>query len=694
MLRIAAAVAAACAVVGAVAPAAAAQEWNDARTRALVERATERRAQLLADTALVDYSAQAHGYVTFLGQLGEEGFDEPPKIVKADQLVLEVYWKAPNLSKQRIVGRRDTLLAPTDIVYHQDHLGIVQNNFPSIIRLGEGDEVRDVPHPLSPEGLREYDFAIRDSLSIGLPDRRLDVYEVRVRPRDDTQPRVIGAVYLARATGEVVRMAFNFTRASYLDKQLEDLAVVLENALVDGQFWLPRRQEIEIRRTGTWLDYPARGIIRGRWEICCYEVNTGLSTSLFRGPEIILAPPGVREARRWEGEILDSLPPDVRVVTDAEVRRVQEEARELVRAQALARSSGAVLSARRVSDFVRANRVEGIAIGAGTRVRFGAGASLSAGGRWGFEDEDAKGALAVEIERASGRGLRLFLERDYRDAGDLMETSLLRNSLAAQEYGSDYTQPYDVRAVGAEVVLGTGLGFRWQLAGSYETHEALAVHATPSRGRYEPTIPAWSLRVRQLSLRLERPTSLFVLGTELRVSAELRGGLFEGRDTVIAHGDPWFARAFAWARIERPVGRYRLVLHTALGAVDASPDVPPQELVFFGGPTTGPGYRFHEFIGDVGVSQRIEWRVPVPFFSIPLGRFGRAPAAATLAPFSNAVYVSRSSSFPSSREGWYPSVGVGALILFDLLRVDIARGLRDGRWSFSVDVARELWGVL
>src|SRR5450759_1273588 len=128
--------------------AAGAQEWNDARSRALVEQATERRARQIADTALASYRASAHGYLTFLAQLGE-GFTEPPKIVKADELALEVYWKAPNLSKQWIVGRRDTLLLPTDINYHRDHLGIVQNNFPSIIRLGEGDEVKDVPHPLS-----------------------------------------------------------------------------------------------------------------------------------------------------------------------------------------------------------------------------------------------------------------------------------------------------------------------------------------------------------------------------------------------------------------------------------------------------------------------------------------------------------------------------------------------------------------
>src|SRR5206468_3296473 len=100
------------------------QTWSDDRTRALVARATERRASQLADTALVDYKATAHGYLTFLAQFGE-GFTEPPKIVKADELGLEVYWHSPDLSKQRIMGRRDTLLLPTDINYHRDHLGIV-----------------------------------------------------------------------------------------------------------------------------------------------------------------------------------------------------------------------------------------------------------------------------------------------------------------------------------------------------------------------------------------------------------------------------------------------------------------------------------------------------------------------------------------------------------------------------------------
>ena len=101
--------------------------WNDSRSRALVELATQRRTEQLADTGLLDYRADARGYVTFLAALGD-GFLETPKVVKTDELAVEVYWHAPNLSKQRIIGRRDTLLLPTDIQYHRDHLAIVQNN--------------------------------------------------------------------------------------------------------------------------------------------------------------------------------------------------------------------------------------------------------------------------------------------------------------------------------------------------------------------------------------------------------------------------------------------------------------------------------------------------------------------------------------------------------------------------------------
>jgi hypothetical protein len=672
-------------------PVRAQQTWNDPRTRALVERATERRALQLADTGLVDYKATAHGYVTFLAQFGE-GFPEPPKIVKADELGLEVYWRAPDLSKQRIMGRRDTLLLPTDINYHRDHLGIVQNNFRNIIRIGEGDEVQDVPHPLSPAGLETYDFAIRDSLQIRIGPRVLDVYEVLVRPKNDHQPRAVGAVYIDRETGEVVRMAFSFTRAALMDKELEDVSVVLENALIEGRFWLPRRQEIEIRRTGSWLDYPARGIIRGRWEICCYEVNTGIPPAYFTGPEIVMAPPAERAQKPFpfRGRILDSLPPDVRAVTDEDVKKVQDEARALVRAQALARSRSFALSARHISDIARFNRVEGLALGSGFLQRVGGGLAVAASGRYGFSDKEAKGRGALEYRTGAGSSLILAAQRQYRDVSDEPETSLVRNTIAAQEFGSDFTDTYDVRGVALAGSLAR-LGWRPSLEIAYERHKPLVVHARPASGSFEPTIPALAVRETRATLGLDRPTTLtfsgYELGTHLMVSAirrESRLNAFPGK----------YLRPSLVLDLERPFGTSRFLLHTIAAGVFSGDAVPAQHLVYLGGPTSGPGYEFHEFVGRGGVSQRIEWRFLAPFIPIPLGRYGRAPGTITLAPFATAIWVDRSAAFKPTRQGWYPAIGLGALTVFDVLRLDVARGLRNGRWTFSVDIGRDFWSVL
>ncbi|HJR51636.1 MAG TPA: hypothetical protein VJ794_11050, partial [Gemmatimonadales bacterium] len=128
-----------------------AQLWDSPDALALVRQAVERRAAVEADSALQSYRTRAHGFVFFLAQVGE-GLTEPPRLIKADELDVEVYWQAPDHSKQVVSGWRDGAFLPTDIEYHRDHLGIVTNNFGDVIRIGEGDEVRDAIHPLSRAG--------------------------------------------------------------------------------------------------------------------------------------------------------------------------------------------------------------------------------------------------------------------------------------------------------------------------------------------------------------------------------------------------------------------------------------------------------------------------------------------------------------------------------------------------------------
>ena len=47
--------------------------------------------------------------------------------------------------------------------------------------------------------------------------------------------------------------------------RIERLSLVLENLLVDGRYWLPYRQELEVVRGSTWFDFPVEGIVRARW---------------------------------------------------------------------------------------------------------------------------------------------------------------------------------------------------------------------------------------------------------------------------------------------------------------------------------------------------------------------------------------------------------------------------------------------
>jgi len=687
MRSLRACIAAAVLVVSPVLSVLPAQEgWNDDRTRALVIAAIARRAAQLADTGLVDYTARAHGYVTFLAQLGD-GFPLPPAVIKSDELMLEVYWGAPDRSKQRIIGRRDTLLLPTDINYHRDHLGVVQNNFPAIIRLGDGDEVRDVPHPLSAFGLEVYDFRIVDSLSIRTGDRAIDVIQVNLRPKDDRQPGAVGAVFIDRVSSSVVRMSFSFTRAALKDRQLEDVSVILENGLVDGRFWLPRRQEIEIRRSATWMDFPARGIIRGRWEICCIVTNQALPRQTFAGPEIVEVPRAEQRAYPFEGELLKTLPEEVRALDAVEVRRVQEEARALVRAGALARVRTTSPSARSVSDIVRVDRAEGFALGGGISQALGGGFTTSLGGRYGFADSRAKGRGRVAWESASGRRLTLEGRNEFAEVGDLPEVSGMKNSIAAQEFGSDWTDPYGVAGGTLRLALAPSGRRRVAVEVARERHAPLEVRATPASGRYAPLLLADRVTVTRVGAEwtVAPPNDREAL--DLRLALNVGAGLSVPAGDVETSG---YVRASLEVELQRSLGTGRLVARTNLAGVSAGSRVPVQLGVAAGGPLSAPGYRFHSIRGTGMWLQRLEWQRRIPFIAMKLGRFGTVPSSVIVAPYVHEALVRDGAGEWRSA----PSVGLGFIGLFDLLRVDVAKPLRGGGWLFSVDVAREFWRVM
>ena len=405
--------------------------------------------------------------------------------------------------------------------------------------------------------------------------------------------------------------------------------------------------------------------------------------------------------------MLDSLPPDVRAVTDEDVRRVQEEARALVRARALQRSRTVALSARGISDFVRFDRVEGLALGGGLTQRIGGGVSVGGRARYGVDDRVVKWQARVEWQNGAGFSVRAFGLRDFRELGDEQERSRALNSIAAQEFASDYTDPSEVAGGGIAIEHAPPGAPLWRVEAAYEKPQQLAVNATPVAGHFLGVVDVPASDYFRVSLRRERPTTLAFFGTELRTAIELRAlrSLNSAESCVGIGCLPRFTtlRGSLVADIERPFGSQRLVLHTIAGAVGGQHDViPAQELMYFGGPVSGAGYDFHQFAARAGLSQRLEWRSPIPFFALPLGRFGKIPSTATFAPYAQVialagapVTISRSGiPIPPSAAGAYPAIGAGLLTFFDLVRFDVSRGLRNGRWLFAFDVNPEFWSIL
>jgi hypothetical protein len=662
-----------------------AQAWGADAAEALVARGIAQRAVRQADSTLRDFRVRAHGFVFFLGQLAE-GLREPPRLVKSDQLVLEVYWKAPDRSKQQIVGWRDRADLPTDIQYHRDHLGIVQNNFADRIRLGEGDEVRDVPHPLARDGPELYEYGLVDStLSIALPDRTVRVYEVAVRPRDFGQPRVVGRLYFDVETADVVIFSFSFTRSAYLDDTIEDITIVLENGLWNERYWLPNRQEIEIRRRTKWLDLPARGIIRGRWEIEDYEFNVGLPDALFGGMEIVAAPRAVRDSFVWDEPLHAAIQASAGPVMTVDLEEVRGQITESAGAAAMSGLASARLGVGSISDVAHFNRVEGLALGLGTVLRSGGKATeaeLWAG--VGLSDERFKGRIATS-HRVGAVTLQVRGAREIRDFGDERVISPLLNSVLAQELGRDFGDYVLEHAAFAGVRRDFGVHGGLGVEAGVEHTESVAVTANPASGtfRSNPALGAGTLGIGRITV--ERRSAVLAVRSGLSGAVTVEGGTGEDRR---------YLRVDARGRAHVTFGATRLVGRASGGW--GSSELPAHRTFALGGRGTLVGEEFRRWGGRYAAHGSIEWQLPVPVPAIPLGSLANTGREAILAPFVALGWAGGAvPGLPwQPSDGVRPVAGVALEWFHRFFRVDFGIGLRDGTASVVVDVTQDLWDIL
>ncbi len=652
------------------APAQARGEWNSARVLELVAQARELRSRTAVDSAFRAYAADARGFVYFF--LDRPDVEERT-LVKTDQLALEIYWRAPRETRQRIIGMRDRKELPTTIQYHLDHLTVVQDDFGNLIRLGDGDEVEAVVHPVAPEAERFYDFRLADSLSlrmVGGPTPELRVYEVQVRPRDFDLPGYVGSVYLQRSTGAIVRMSFTFTPASYVDPNLDYIRISLDNLAWDGKYWLPYRQEVELRRELPVLEFLAGSVIRGRFEISGYRINPRLPVGLFSGPRITAAPKFQRENFPFEEGLHDRL--DVEGLDPSpELETIRRQAYEVAGRAYLSGLSPSRLYVPSVSSVYRYDRAEGSFVGAGLAFQPTTMSRLKLSGGYAFER--GKASATMEIGRhpaASGPGLRLQWS-SLEDLGGRPGASAAMNTLSGLVAEEDYSDPYFRTGVELANRWLFGSDTRLELGAAWERIRSATDVVSGPVGGFRPVRPVDRGDGAVARLRLETATG------PLRWSGTIHAGSFEGGEYATASATVAYRRSF------RDRG------FTIDGFVEGglvSEETPIHRYFLLGGRHTLPGHPYRTFAGDRMALARAEigQNMLAPWLSVRL--FGAAGVTDIGDQGLPEAWLTRTS------DGIRTSVGVGLGFGWDIMRLDWGRGLGDGGdWEVVFSVHQRFW---
>lgn len=657
--------------------------WNTPRALDLVGRAQTRRSQALSDTGMVDYQADARGYVYFY--LDRRDIDERT-LVKTDQVALQVFWKAPNQTKQIIVGLRDRKSLPTNIHYHLDHLAVVQDNFGDRIRIGDGDEVSDVLHPAAPGAAEFYDYRLSDSLSIRVPGagEPVRVYRIDVRPKDLSQHALVGAVYVDQRAGDIVRMEFTFTRSSYVDRELDYINISLENGLWKGRFWLPNRQQVEIRRQLPELGFPAGGVIRGTMSINGYRFNQGLPSWRFVGPRVVSVPAGQARGFAFE-QPLDAELREQGIGPERELGEVRREAAELIREHALSGLPATRFDIPAASTIARYNRAEGLAVGFGVRSSPREQVATDLYGGWAFGPMHPLATAEATLTRPRYRlGGAAFLNQP-RDVGVGPVISGAMNSLSSALAARDYSDLF--YATGGTLQLQRRVlpGWTGTFTGRVEDERSAALEASASAaGDFRPVfaVDDGVMYGGALSLTHASPSGK-ALGWTMTLGAD-GGHLASG-------GGFDFVRPRLDLSVARRWSPQAARLDVALSAGAAAGTLPRQALYLVGGRGTVPGYAFRAYGGDRFATLRATAAADLwsPWIR------GRLLGAAGWADAGGPGTAALSAWGASPLDRPIFSAGAGVGIFYDILRVDIARGFNSGgRWELIIEANPSFWDFL
>ena len=659
--------------------------WNQTEALEIIRRGQELRSQIAIDSLFRDYQAEATGHVYFFA----DGISQKDRIlIKADQVALDVFWSAPDNTKQIIIGQRDEKILPTNIQYDLDHLTVIQDDFGSSFYLGGGDEIAGVVHPLSLNATDTYDFQISDSISISLPSSEdIKVYQLKVRPKNLDNPGVTGILHLQDVTGAVVHMSLTFTPSSYIDESLDYIRIITDNSIWNGRHWLPYDQKIEIRRESTLLDLPIGTTIQTHFRIRNYKFNQDLPSNFFSGSSIVSLPSSKKSQHIFDTGLLEGLS-EANYTSSVDMDQVRNLALELSGTKSLTKWKQSRLFVPTLSSMYRRNRAEGSF--------FGIGNSLQIRPDWKLQSNIgyAKGSksliLSSTLRKEQTRGYFSFqtFRKQLNDIGGMLPgSSGAMNSLASALIQQDYSDPYFSSGIKANKSWSIGSNHSIKISGAWERHWSAEniMEGYPSESGLNREIRPINDGNHQY---LEFTYTNMTAGTGL---------LTRFISSVGNMNEDLYTNIYTDIQAQKHLPKMKTNVRTWLRAGLSEGTNSPQFQYLLGGRHTLPGYNYRSFRGHrfALLSGEINRSIWSPWLTLRIfgstGITGNFYSPTT----TNDVISSFELSKGTTTNGFKTSIGMGLGFGWDLLHLNDGRGVDErGKWEFTIAADHRFWDWL
>jgi hypothetical protein len=693
--------------------------YADSSARLLVQMARARRQ--IADVSVERYKALSKERIS----MGLRGLRRD-RLMYRREVVGRVEWTREGEGRIEILGAREMIpvamkgmKVPDDLIDFMPHLAYDPADNQMLIGWDDDGFLR---HPLAPDAESHYRYRAGSKTTIQLQDgRTIRLLELEIIPQRSDPHLITGSFWLDAETHAVVQAAFRLARKIDILRDLDDEDdpddddvpgflknmtaeldyVTIDYGLYDLRWWMPRLIAFEgAVRVGplrmpllyerSYSEYEIEGVdqpvaipieemmrrdsVRATQQERCeggMTVRMGTETTDSTKPRqmqgkcgrwTVVMPADTNALLTTDLLPGDPFSHDEELLTDADLRQLKDRLEGLARAPTLLG-----VPELRYSLFdpgmLRYNRIEGLSVGTSASADFGT-YILSGNARIGIADVEPNFELEIE-KPGQSMSLSLAAYRRLNGTDPLRSPFAFGNSLASLLFGHDESDFY--RTLGVELrgepAGAAGGSYWWRLYAQRERSAEVETnfsvrHLFDSSYEFAPNIIADDNDAVGAEGVLHFNRGLDPAG--FHFGAELYGNASTGTFD--------FGRAALTLRFGIPLpGPFDMATEYAAGtSVDS---LPLQHNWYIGGVGTLRGY-------DAGVlTGESFWR----------GRaeIGYGMPAVRLVGFSDVAWAGPRADFTRGKP--LLSVGAGVSFLDGIIRLDVARGLREPRdWRASL----------